>query len=130
MKKDIHIPNLEAKLHWGRIVTWLCYGALLLQLSILNLSEEHGSIARWVMQCLPLLLVLPGMIIQRYKTYSWLCFILLLYFTAYVVEVGSPLFTWTDATGLSLTVIMFISSMMTSRWLQHWQLRQAQSNSQ
>jgi uncharacterized membrane protein len=128
MKKELNIPNLEAKLHWGRLTTWLCYGALLIQLTLLNITEEHGSIARWVMQCLPLLLVLPGMIIQRYKTYSWLCFILLLYFTAYVVEVGSPLFTWTDATGLSLTVAMFISAMMTSRWLQHWQVQQAQSN--
>jgi len=128
MKKELNIPNLDAKLHWGRLTTWFCYGALLIQLTFLNVTEEHGSIARWVMQCLPLLLVLPGMIVQRYKTYSWLCFILLLYFTAYVVEVGSPLFTWTDATGLSLTVAMFISAMMTSRWLQHWQIQQAQSN--
>ena len=126
MKEIATIKNLETKMRVARLITLLAYAALLMQLSVINITAETGSITRWVMQCLPLLLVLPGIAQQRYKSYSWLCFILLLYFTAYVVEVGSPLFTWTDASGLSFTVIMFIGAMLTSRWLQHWQYQQTQ----
>ena len=119
------IKHLDAKMRWGRFITMAAYAALLLQFTILNVTEDTGSITRWVMQCLPLLLVLPGIIAQRHKSYSWLCFILLMYFTAYVVEIGSPLFTWTDTTALSFTVIMFIGAMLTSRWIQHLQYQRA-----
>jgi len=119
------IDNLDTKMRWGRFITMAAYAALLLQFTILNVSEDTGSITRWVMQCLPLLLVLPGIIAQRHKSYSWLCFILLMYFTAYVVEIGSPLFTWTDATALSFTVVMFVGAMLTSRWIQHIQYQRA-----
>jgi len=122
------INNLYPKLRAGRIVTLIAYALLLIQLTALNITdEEFGSVARWFMQCVPLLLPLPGIILQHYKSYSWLCFILLLYFTVYVVEIGSPLYAWQDATGLALTVVAFIGAMMTSRWLQHWQYRQAQA---
>ena len=69
-------------------------------------------------QSLPLLIVLPGLSRHYYKAYSWLCFITLIYFTAYVVEVGSPLREWTDYLGLILSMLLFISAMFTSRQLQ------------
>ena len=73
------------------------------------------------MQTVPLLLILPGLIKNRHRSYSWLCFVILIYFTAYVVEVMSPLFVWTDALALALSVVIFTTSMLASRWLQHWQ---------
>ncbi|MEJ2444955.1 MAG: hypothetical protein P8Y42_16155 [Exilibacterium sp.] len=46
---------------------------------------------------------------------------MLIYFIAYVVNVMSPLYTWPDSLALTLTVIMFITAMMSSRWLQRYQ---------
>ncbi|GAB2198163.1 DUF2069 domain-containing protein [Sessilibacter sp. MAH4] len=82
----------------------------------------YGFASIIIIQTLPLIIFIPGLIHKKhYKTYSWLCFVVLLYFTAYVTEVGSPLMRWTDITGLLLTIGLFISAMMTSRYVQRWQ---------
>jgi len=102
-------------------ITLGCYLGLIILLFVADLI--HGfTIAKIVMQTLPLLIFVPGLIARvQHRTYSWLCFVLLLYFTAFVVELGSPLRSWTDAVGLTFTVVMFVAAMLTSRYLQRWQ---------
>ena len=95
-----------------------CYLALLSLLLLKNLFSPDGSIILLFFQSLPLLVVLPGLYRNHYKAYSWLCFIILIYFIAYVAEVGSPLREWTDYLGLILSVLLFVSTMFTSRQLQ------------
>lgn len=84
-----------------------------------NLSAERGSLTLWLVQMVPLLIFLPGLIKHHYRTYSWLCFVLLFYFTAFVVDAMSPFRDWADYLGVALSVIMFLSAMMASRWRQH-----------
>ncbi|EGG95178.1 hypothetical protein IMCC1989_1602 [gamma proteobacterium IMCC1989] len=43
---------------------------------------------------------------------------ILVYFMAYVVEVGSPLGELTDWIGLGLSIVVFVGAMMSSRYLQ------------
>merc|ERR1711916_414911 len=78
------------------------------------------SIKKLAMQWLPLLIFAPGLIQRtQHRTYTWLCFVVLIYFTAFVVEVGSPLRQWTDIIAAS-TAVLFVSAMLTSRYTQHW----------
>ncbi|GAB2191074.1 hypothetical protein MAH1_26820 [Sessilibacter sp. MAH1] len=104
---------------WYRLTVVFFIGMFVL-FAVAQLVYGFASII--IIQTLPLIIFIPGLIHKKhYKTYSWLCFVVLLYFTAYVTEVGSPLMRWTDITGLLLTIGLFISAMMTSRYVQRWQ---------
>ncbi len=103
----------------GLKITWISYLGLIGLFALNNLLASDGSLRFFLVQTVPLIIFVPGMIKRHYKTFSWLCFATLLYFTAYVVEVGAPNSTLSDAIALALSVILFIAAMMTSRWLQH-----------
>lgn len=121
LSPDTNHP-LYSRFRTARICTLACYMALLLLITGLNVIRPDGSVLHWLVQALPLLIVMPGMLYNHYRSYSWLCFVILIYFTAYVVEVLSPLYIWTDAIALALSVGIFVSAMMTSRWLQRLQI--------
>jgi len=122
------IAPLTRRYRLGFAVVSLCLLLLLLLFTGINLSSPRGSLALWIIQCVPLLIFIPGLRKHYYRTYSWLCFVLLFYFTAFTVDAMSPLRNWTDYVGVSLSVVMFISAMMASRWRQH-QLLAIQQNS-
>ncbi len=106
------------------IALWLTYSAYLLLLIVLTLDTLAASKPSWIVWCLqvlPLLLLLPGIIYKHYRSYSWLCFLMLAYFTSYVVQVYSPTRNPHDWFGLAATVIVFIAAMFASRWLQRLQ---------
>lgn len=107
------------KLVVARTISWLLYGGLIIAYSIWQLTRTGGpSYFFWAVQLLPLLLVLPGIKANYPRSYIWLCFLLLLYFVKGVDGVISPSRAWIDYLVLSVSVILFISSMLTSRWLQ------------
>lgn len=108
----------DKAMRWYQVSLWSYIGYLAFFVLLQLLAEF--DIKKLAMQCLPLLIFLPGVLQKHHKTFSWICFVTLLYFTAYVVEIGSPLFHWSDVIGLSFSIVLFIAAMMTSRWLQHW----------
>jgi uncharacterized membrane protein len=119
--------KIAEKLRWGQRLFLPAYISLLLLFTLLNVFGDGGGITLWLVQCVPLLIFIPGLLSQQYRTYSWICFVILAYFTWAVVNVMSPLIRWHDVVVLILTVIIFISAMMVSRWLQYWQYYQRQS---
>jgi uncharacterized membrane protein len=120
------LVHVEQKLAWGRLVTHGSYILFLLSVSFLNFFPVNNGIELWLVKILPLLIFIPGIIKKKYRTYSWLCFAILPYFiwiTPLVMGRGS----WGDWLLTLLIVILFISSMMTSRWMQQqsylgWQI--------
>lgn len=98
---------LTALLLLGALFTWA------------NLTEVSGSWVRWCIQTAPLLLFIPGCWRGHYRTYSWLCFVVLFYFTGFVVQAMSPAAVWLDSLGVVLTLVLFCAAMMGSRWRQH-----------
>lgn len=70
----------------------------------------------WLMKISGLLLVLPGVVLGKARSYLWLCFILLMYFLALVLKLFSVTGAWYDYAGLTLVVTLFITSMMAARW--------------
>lgn len=117
--KPIH--HLPQKLRYGKIVTWSMLAALPLLFAYWSLGREEGAFTIWCVQSLPLLAIAPGIYKQLYRSYSWLCFLLLFYFILAVERALISTSSWSDYVFLALVVGLFISSMMTSRWLQRTQ---------
>lgn len=105
--------TIARKLHIARRLNWVCYIGLVLLCASWNLTG--GSLPWWIMLP-PLLLVLPGLLKNHYRSYLWLCFILLLYITASIVDVMMPGRGWQHGVLLVLSLTLFFSAMMTSRW--------------
>jgi len=109
------------KLNTILLVTYISYISLLALIAYTFITNEAHSWKLWVFQSLPLLLVFSGLINMRFRAHSYLCFIILVYFLAYVVEVWATLDEITDWIGLVLTIAIFNGAMMSSRGLQRVQ---------
>lgn len=115
------------KLTIGKAIFTACFVALLLLFTSLNIIRPDGSIALWLVQCVPLLIFVPGLLRQRFRSYSWVCFAILPYFTWSVVNSMSPFIRWSDVVVVILSSVIFISAMMVSHWLQYWNFYQQQA---
>lgn len=126
------LVTVEKKLHLGLWTTHTSYGVFLVLMSWLNFLPEDSSVKLWLVKIFPLIIFIPGFVLKKYRTYSWLCFAILPYFiwiTPLVMGRGS----WSDWVMVLLTVILFIASMMTSRWMQQqsylgWQISNTPAN--
>lgn len=118
------IAALNKRVKIGRLLTLHCYGALLLLYTVLNILADTQQLNWWLIQCVPLLIFIPGLRSNHYKTYSWLCFVTLIYFTALVPEVMSPVSEWSHWLQLALISTLFCAAMMTSRWRQRQMIQQ------
>ncbi|MBX2858133.1 MAG: DUF2069 domain-containing protein [Cellvibrionaceae bacterium] len=104
----------------------LTLGLLAAQFALLaywNLNRASGiNWPIWAAQSAPLLLLLPGLLKQHYRSFSWLCFVLLFYFLRAVEGSAMSNARPSDHVFLVLTVCLFTSSMFASRWLQRSRL--------
>ncbi len=110
--------SLLFKLRIARTSTHGLYALLIAAFSGWQLTRPGGPLVTfWVIQLVPLLIVLPGMLKHRPRSYSWLCFILLPYFVKGVDGVAMPHRAWIDYLMVAVSVLLFITAMLTSRWL-------------
>lgn len=112
-------PGSGAKLRAGLMVTALSYFFLIALFTITNLLRPSGP--NWtilIAESLPLLLLLPGLWQKYHRSYSWLCFLMLIYFIKAVDGAFAPQSDWGDYMFVILSVSTFISAMLTARWLQ------------
>lgn len=123
---DDQAAVIKQKLRGMQRIFFINYIGLLILLTAGNILDADGSIKLWLVQCVPLLIFVPGLLQQRFRTYSWICFVILLYFTWSVVNAMSPFMRWQDIVVVILSVTIFISAMMISRWMQYWQYYQRQ----
>lgn len=65
---------------------------------------------------MPLVVFLPGMLRGQWKTFQWLCFVVLLYFMQVVLRLFGPQATLLHWLELLLVCTVFISSMLYARW--------------
>lgn len=116
---DAQAIALKQKLRLGQSIAIGSYVLLLLFFTLINLVQPGGSLRTWLVSTLPLLIFIPGLIKQTHRTYSWICFIALMYFVI-IIPLLMTRWLWSDWVITLLICSLFISAMMTSRWLQHW----------
>lgn len=114
--------RLAALARGARHLALASYAALLVALTLevfgIAALEPQSRAFLWAIFCLPLLVFLPGMLRGSWKTYLWLCFVLLVYFTVVVTNLFFPdadAFDWTE---LVLVCVLFVASMLFGRWRQ------------
>ncbi|MFT5083157.1 MAG: putative membrane protein [Lentisphaeria bacterium] len=112
------IKHLANKLRYGTWASYFFLGALISLFCYWGLARPHFSPVVFSLQSVPLLALLPGMLSKSYRSFSWLCFVLLIYFIFAVERALTSVATLTDIIFLALVITLFITSMMTSRWLQ------------
>ncbi|MDM3870103.1 DUF2069 domain-containing protein [Porticoccus sp. W117] len=98
-----------------KILSWLSFFGLWITLALNGLKSP---LVVQVITLAPLLIFLPGMIKQRHKTLSMLCFVCLIYFTAVTVNLFEPDAGILDALEMVWVVILFIATMLFSRSIQ------------
>lgn len=116
---DADSVMLHKKLQIGRMIVRTSYISLLVLFSLLNIINENGKLALWLLQIIPLLIFVPALLRETHRTYSWLCFVALMYFAA-IIPLLMSRWLWSDWLITLLVSAMFIAAMMTSRWLQYW----------
>ncbi len=110
---------LKKKLRTGKAVTLSSFAGLLIIFTLLNLTSEKSNFVFWLFQMFPLLIFIPLLRKPTHRTYSWLCFVSLMYFVGIIpLLMGS----WSLSYWLITLLVcsLFIGAMMTSRWLQYW----------
>ena len=126
------LVKVNQKLRVGLHLTHTSYGIFLVLMSWLNFQQANSSLALWLVKIFPLLIFVPGFIKKKYRTYSWLCFAILPYFI-WMTPLAMGRGNWNDWVMILLTVVIFISAMMTSRWMQQqsylgWQISNTPAN--
>ncbi len=127
--KTAQINNLRIKLKIALGTSLLSYAALMLLIAVGNIFTPDGSIKYWLLQSIPLLIFVPGILQRRFRTYSWICFVVLIYFIHYADKLSTDPGSIINWAGIVLTVILFNGAMFTSRWMQYFTLEQEQEQS-
>ncbi len=66
---------------------------------------------------IPLLIVLPGLLLNKLRSYVWLCFIVLFYFTrAFVDAYMRDESVWVDSFITLTTIVLFMAAMYFVKW--------------
>ncbi len=110
---------LEKKLRVGQRVCNLSYIALLLMLTLNFLLSNDLNLMHLLVAIVPLAIFIPGLRKPHHRTYSWLCFVLLMYFL-FLVPLLMSYWSLTYWVLTLLVTLLFVAAMMTSRWLQYW----------
>lgn len=125
------VPAYTGKALWARRVLMFSFWAQLLVLTIttwwLHQEGRQPSLTIWIIRLLPLLFFIPGVMRNNLRSLQWLCFVCLLYFMMAVTEAMSPFRLWINYVEVALSVMVFISAMMTIRWCSQWQNAQSAS---
>lgn len=72
----------------------------------------------WILlsvKLVPLLILAPGVLKARSKTYQWLCFIIMIYFTDGVMRAYLSGFAWPPSLMTALTASLFVSAIVRIR---------------
>jgi uncharacterized membrane protein len=91
---------------------------LILLMSFYQLSLPSGPVIKiWLLQIMPLFILVPGIYQLKRRSYQFMGFVILLYFIRSTTNVlsGDPAFV--DYGILGLSILIFILSMMASRVL-------------
>lgn len=121
MNENVNIQPLLSRLRISLIILTTAYFGILGIITWANLTEATGSVSRWVVQAVPLLLALPWMIARKPKAFIWLSYLTIMYFIGGVLAVANQHSTLLDAAFLSCAVIIVITGGFSSRFLQRYQ---------
>jgi len=122
-KKSKPLPELSwlvPRLRITRILSLISLTALVILLVIWNayFADLHGA-RTWLItsiELLPLVLIAPGVLLGTARGHAWACFVVNLYFIKGVLASIDPNRAWLGYTETALSVLLFCSALMYTRW--------------
>jgi len=112
--------QLDTKSIIARNITLACYVLLILMMIITSLPtmlpEGASPWIALIIKLVPLLIIMPGLLLDHLRAFIWLCFIVLFYFTQSVVETFLSQGANIDYLITFLTVTQFLSAMFYIKW--------------
>ena len=113
-------PKTNTKSLIARNIALASYVLLLLMMIITSLpSMLPEGTNPWIalsIKLFPLLIIMPGLLMDSLRAFIWLCFIVLFYFTQSVVETFLSKGANIDYFITFLTVSQFLSAMFYIKW--------------
>ncbi len=106
----IRIMRYATIANWVGLLVYLTASSWLLQ------TENVRPVVTWSIQCIPLLLLLPGLIRGTVSTHLWACFMALVYFTQGVVAAFRPEMLVAGIIEVVLSLDLFVAAMLYARW--------------
>ena len=104
----------------ARMLVLSSYVALLLLVAvgtlILPTRDRAPNVTIWIIQSLPLLIVVIGIVRGGVIAHAWLSFISLLYFAMAVTELFVPPLQILDVLKLIFSIELFFGAMLYVRW--------------
>ena len=79
--------------------------------------QKQPDLIIWAIQLLPLAILLPGLIRGGYRSYAWLCYVVMIYFMAAVINVFTPGYSWPPYIEIGLAVTIFIAALLYARFV-------------
>lgn len=100
-----------------RLLLLVCSSGLLLTFTAPLVLGANASVGFWLMQGIPLLLTLPGVLKLQPRALQWLAFLVLFYFTQGVLQSFSaePLQHWLGAFTLLFCLVLFTAVIVAVR---------------
>jgi len=122
MKVTDHVSvEMPSRLAGFKYITLISVLLLALQLSYNTLLappiNKLPDTKIWLIQVLPLLLMVPGLLRGGHRSFALLCFLCMMYFMAAVINAFTPGYTWPPYVEIALIVIMFVSAMLYARYV-------------
>lgn len=110
----------QRRAHVVRVLVASSYAGLLLLIAAGTLvwpgGDRNPSPTIWILQSLPLLVVLPGVIRAGVVAHAWLSFIAMLYFAMAVSNLAVPPLRIIDVLKLIFSIEIFVGAMLYVRW--------------
>ena len=107
--------NWQGRARGALAVTWGSYVVLLLQQGMDSLVDGDPELILAIRLGV-LLLFLPGMLRDNLRSFIWLCFVSLLYFTKLVERLFADPGDALSTAGMAAVVCLFTSAMLYVRW--------------
>ena len=113
--------NISEKSKTAWQITLLLYALLIVGLTVDHTVIRHTFFwPVWLMQTIPLMLVLPGLIERRARSGTWLCFIILFHLLSAIDNAGSSVAIqkhFIFYIGMAILIlILFTTSLLFVRW--------------
>ncbi|MDA7852950.1 DUF2069 domain-containing protein [Porticoccaceae bacterium] len=109
--------TLQEKINISRLLTHISFYLMLAAMTA-NAWLQGAPGVIYFLCLFPLIIFIPGLIVNNTRTLIWICFVILIYFATAVDNLAGPSPQVLDWIELSLTVILFNAAMMYARWKQ------------
>ncbi len=110
---DSIVNHLPKQIALARLTVLSCYCLLIVYFGVFNIFAfgelNLAAVFIWLLQTIPLMIFARGLFLTHLRTYGWLCFVVLLYFTHAVLVAFDPSRRFLGIAEVLLCTVLFVA---------------------